>query len=165
MARSTAWGGFARPDVEWILSGHSRLTCEGTAVWLDENSNYCIRLPATATGFGAGDLAFTLRLGKKRASEPTLLLKLRNECILRLDVNGNHQQGLTRYVGATHLHTRYEPGGPEAFVLSPPGVPAVPLGRRVGDATYFQLFQGFADLSSMDISGVTWVNAPEGRHP
>jgi hypothetical protein len=148
-----------------MLSGKCGLACVSSVEWRDINQNFRADLPLDAMGFDPGDLAFCYRIGKTRASEPTLLITLRGQCVFRLDVNGDHFDGTDYYRGVTHLQTRRSPGGVEDFDPNPFGVPAVREGERVDDSTYYSILSSFATLSKMDITRLNWENVPEGRRP
>jgi len=156
---------FTSQEVHWLLSGHCNLTATGVMAWRDENSNYRADLPVTADGFDTGELSLSYRLGKIRASEPAVLLFLRQTPMLRLDVNGSHREGMVQYVRVTHFHQARKPGTPEEFRPHPVTVVPVEFGKRVGGDVYRQVLAGFAAESNLDIQGVTWEDPPEGRQP
>lgn len=158
-------GDFTPQEVHWLLSGRCHLTATGVMAWRDENSNYRADLPVSAYGFDDGALTLCYRLGKKRASEPVILLFLRGTPVLHLDVNGNHREGALLHVQVTHFQQATKPGAPEEFRPYPDTVVAVPFGERVGGDLYRQVLAGFAAESNLDIQGVTWEDPPEGRQP
>ncbi len=158
-------GDFTKQEVNWLLSGRCNLASAGEVQWRDKNRNYRADLAVTAMGFTSEDLSLCYRIGKKSASEPTILLLLRGVSVLRLDVNGNHNDVGKQYVHVTHLQRATTPGAPESFEPNPPDISPVPLGVRVGGDTYRQILVGFAAVSSMNLRRVTWANPPEGRQP
>lgn len=158
-------GEFTRQEVHWLLSGHCHLTATGVLVWREENSNYRADLLVTADGFDVGALSLCYRIGKKRASEPAILLLLRRTSMLRLDVNGSHREGLKQYVQVTHFQQATKPGAAEEFRPHPVTVVPVAFGERVGGDVYREVLAGFAAESNLDIQGVTWEDPPEGRQP
>ena len=153
-------------EVGWLLSGRCDLRAYGDMNWRAENQNLVARLPLSAEGFDAGDLAFVYRIGRKKASEPTLLIALRNVCAYRLDVNGDHRDGTKMVRGVTHLHRRPRSDSTyETFEPEPIGVPSIERHKRVTPAQYRQLLSAFAAPIGMDIMDVTWNDPPEGRQP
>jgi hypothetical protein len=156
---------FSASETGWLLGGRSGLRAYGAMTWQDVNASFVSKLPLEASGLQSGDAEFIYRIGKKRASEPTLLISLRNVCIYRLDVNGSHREGSKLYQFVTHVQRRAAFGDPESFDPNPIGVPIVQLGQRVTPQVYRAILAAFAAPVGMDILDVQWSDPPEGRQP
>lgn len=153
-------------EIGWLLGGRCGLTAAGRIHWADENSNYCARLPLTARNVNDGDAGFVYRIGKNRASEPTLLIRYKRQCVYRLDVNQGHRDGSKVHHFGTHLHRRRSLSDPsETFEPDPLGVPQIVIGQRVTPQEYRTILNAFAAPIGMDILDVTWADPPEGRQP
>lgn len=156
---------FSASDTGWLLGGQSCLRAYGPMNWQGVNASFVAKLPLEATGFQSGDAEFVYRIGKKRASEPTLLVTLRNVCIYRLDVNQSHRHKGKLYPFTTHIQRLRSPGDQESFEPNPTGVPAIPLGQRVTPQVYRAILAAFAAPIGMDILDVQWSDPPAGRQP
>lgn len=153
-------------ELGWLLGGRCGLRANGEVEWRSQNQNYVAQLPLTASGIDDGDAVFTYRIGKLKASEPTLLISFRRVCAYRLDVNGNHRDGEKLHVGVTHIQRRPNSASTyESFHPNPAGVPDVERHRRVTPTQYRQLLAAFAAPIGMDIMDLTWHDPPEGRQP
>lgn len=160
-------GSFSAADVGWLLGGQCNLrAAAGPLDWQDQNRNYVAAIPLQADGFTDDEARLTYRIGKLRASEPTLLIALRGHCVYRMDVNGTHLDGTKLYQFVTHVQRRRSSADPsESFEPNPLGVPAITLGQRVQPHEYRSLLSAFAAPIGMDILDIQWNDPPEGRQP
>ncbi|WP_156686772.1 hypothetical protein [Mycobacterium sp. Marseille-P9652] len=156
---------FNASETGWLLGGRSGLRAYGPMNWQDVNASFVAKLPLEATGFQSGEAEFVYRIGKKRASEPTLLVTLRQICIYRLDVNGTHRDGSKLHQFVTHIQRRPAFSAPESFYPNPTGVPTVQVGQRVTPQVYRAILAAFAAPIGMDILDVQWSDPPAGRQP
>jgi len=156
---------FTAQDSGWLLGGRCHLRAHGTLKWLDVNQKYSAELPLEAVGFEDGEARFVYKIGKLRASEPSLLILLREECAYRLDINGTHKEGVKLFRNTTHIQRRRASGERESFEPNPLGVPAVEIDHRVTSQEYRAILQAFAAPIGMDILDVDWNDPPEGREP
>jgi hypothetical protein len=141
------------------------LRAYGKITWNEVNSSYLARLPLEAAGFEPGEVQLKYRIGKKRASEPVVLITLRNICVYRLDINGTHREGAKLHQFVTHIQRRRASSDPESYEPRPIGVPEVALGKRVTPHTYRAILSAFAAPIGMDILDVEWHDPPKGRQP
>ncbi|UNQ40235.1 hypothetical protein MPC38_02925 [Prescottella equi] len=141
------------------------MSAAGVITWVDQNSNYVATLPIRSAIFD-GDLRLNYRIGKRRASEPSLQLIFRDSCMVRLDINQGHvvEQG-KRHLGTHHHIRRKGPSGREEFHVGPLSLRSPVLGRRVSGTEYQSILIDFAGMYDMDIAAVEWSDPPEGRHP
>lgn len=156
---------FTAAESGLLLGGRCNLRAHGRIVWADINSSYCATLPLEADGFEEAAATFRYRIGKKRASEPTLLITFRNVCVYRLDVNGSHREGSKKHDFVTHIQRLRASTDIESFEPWPIGIPEVELGKRVTPQTYRAILGAFAAPIGMDILDVEWSDPPEGRQP
>lgn len=155
---------WSRGEAGLILDGSCTLSVTGRVTWVDQNRNYAFSLPVRSTMFD-GDLRLNYRIGKLKASEPSLQILFRERCLFRLDVNQGHVEKGKRYY-ETHTHVRYEyPDGSEDFIPGPLDVRSPELGKRVSGTQYYDLLTDFAIMRQIDATGVQWTDPPEGRQP
>lgn len=111
--------GWTHSECGLVLSGGCRMSAAGVITWVDQNSNYVATLPIRSAIFD-GDLRLNYRIGKRRASEPSLQLIFRDSCMVRLDINQGHvvEQG-KRHLGTHHHIRRKGPSGREEFHVGP----------------------------------------------
>jgi hypothetical protein len=162
----SAKGEFDVTESGWLFGGRSSLQADVVEmVWADLNSSYEATVPLHAEGFEAGSLELRYRIGKKRASEPSLVVIIRGVCAYRLDVNGSHREGPKLHQGVTHIQRRKAHDSDETYEPYPLGLPEIKLGHRVAPATYRLLLGAFAAPIGLDILNITWTDPPEGRQP
>lgn len=75
---------FTAAESGWLLSGGCDLRASaGPVDWRDVNSSYVATLPLTADGVEPETARFIYRIPKKRATEPALIITLRNVSVYR----------------------------------------------------------------------------------
>lgn len=156
---------FSAADVGWLLGGTSNLRAWGGVEWRQVNSAYRADLLLSAEGFRIDELKLVYSIPVKRASEPSISIVLREVCIYRLDINGDHREGSKFHRGVDHIQRRSQPAVKMTFEPNPIGVPSVERHKRVSPAQYRALLAAFAAPIRLDIIDLTWSDPPEGRQP
>lgn len=148
----------------WALVGGTTDACAyGSMNWRDVNGAWRATLDVAAEHFGEGELKLEMvfRPGP-RASEPSVLLMHNGRTVRRVDVNQAHREAGGTPRRETHAQGEPPPNYLEWMGAHPVFSMIVQDSNPDGQALQRVFVAAAAELQ-VDVSGVDWIDPPEGR--
>lgn len=143
-----------------LLGGESGACAFGLIVWKPINGQWRGSVTVACDGFEEDELVMEMMVRPRRPSEPTVIMSVRNEILVRVDVNGGHKG--ERF---THKQWRAGPFEAECTQAVPNWFYSPPFGDSVPTNANERVFASAARLFGVDTSSLDWTDAPEGGVP
>ena len=150
--------GFTRFDSGHLLGGAAGACAFGEIEWKWINTAWRGGIPVTAEGYEPPALRLEMQVRPMRPSEPSVVYLVHGDHLRRVDINGGHKGRIY-----SHVQTKQSSDGPpEVTEELPEWFTKVPIADTVGRDIYRRVLWDAARLFQIGMSGVPWVEPPEG---